>query len=166
MKERACQLLAAAVVLLLLPASAFAQKLILVVRHAERADAGMAVEETDPRLSATGAARAQKLAVMLAEAGITGIYASEYIRTKDTAKPLADRLKLPVESIPSRDTAALVASIRKKHASEIVLVVGHSSSLPLIIAAFGGPRVVVGDEDYGDLYVIVPSTGTLTRIKF
>jgi hypothetical protein len=48
-----------AAVVLFMPAVAFAQKLVFVVRHAERADAGMQAH-TDPPLSAAGEVRAHR----------------------------------------------------------------------------------------------------------
>src|SRR5262249_39239458 len=71
--------IALAAVVLLMPAVAFAQKLVFVVRHAERADAGMQAQ-TDPPLSAAGEARAQRLAAMLADTGVKDIFATEFKR--------------------------------------------------------------------------------------
>jgi Histidine phosphatase superfamily (branch 1) len=61
---------------------------IIMVRHAER-DPGM-----DPPLNAEGQARAQSLANMLGENGVTAIYTVDYIRNKQTVQPLADKLGL------------------------------------------------------------------------
>ena len=80
-------------IIVLAPAAASAQKLVIVVRHAERADGGagvsMAGAPADPLLSAAGEARAAKLAGMLEEAAITAIVVTEFRRTQDTAKPIA-----------------------------------------------------------------------------
>src|SRR5262249_46662073 len=89
---------------LFMPAVAFAQNLVFVVRHAERADAGMQAQ-TDPPLSAAGEARAQKLAAMLADAGVKDIFATEFKRTQDTAKPLAMKTGVAFEQVGSKDTA-------------------------------------------------------------
>src|SRR5262245_18994088 len=86
--KRVMIVIALAAVVLFMPAVTFAQKLVFVVRHAERADAGMQAQ-TDPPLSAAGEARAQKLAAMLADAGVENIFATQFKRTQDTAKPLA-----------------------------------------------------------------------------
>lgn len=156
-------LLAAA---LLLPAVAHAQKLILVVRHAERADGGSGSMGADPPLSAAGEARAVKLAAMLADAGVKAIFATEFKRTQDTVKPLAAKLGLTVQSGASGDPAALVAKIKSAHAGDVVLVAGHSNTLPVILKAFGGPDVTIGDNEYDNLFIIVPATGAMTRIRF
>ena len=156
-------------VAVVLPAVAYAQRLVFVVRHAERADAGSSTATTmgaDPLLSVLGEARAAKLASMLADSGIKAIFSTEYRRTQDTAKPLAAKLGLTVQSSPAADTAGLVAKIKAGHATDVVLVVGHSNSVPAILKAFGGPDVTIADNEYDNLFIIVPSTGAMTRIRF
>lgn len=148
----------------LVPAVASAQKLVFVVRHAERADAGMQAQ-ADPPLSASGAARAVKLALMLADAGVKDIFVTEFKRTQDTAKPLASKLGVPADQMSSKDTDALIAKI-KSHPDDVVLVVGHSNTVPAILKAFGGPEVTIADAEYDNLFVIVPATGVVTRIRF
>jgi broad specificity phosphatase PhoE len=149
---------------LFMPAAAFAQKLVFVVRHAERADAGLPAQ-TDPPLSAAGEARAQKLAAMLAETGVKDIFATELKRTQDTAKPLAMKIGVAVEQVGSKDTAGLIAKI-KSHPNDVVLVVGHSNTVPAILKALAGVDVPISDNEYDNLFVVVPATGTMTRIRY
>lgn len=154
---------------LMVPTVAAAQTVILV-RHAERADGGAPATgaamqgNPDPELSAAGKARAQTLAAMLKDAGITSIYVTQYIRTRDTAKPLADALGLTPEVVNSREMDALVAKIKAQKSGH-VLVVGHSNSVPAIIKALGGPDVTIADDEYDNLFIL-PMGGTLTRLHF
>lgn len=156
--------------LLAVPGIAWAQKLVFVVRHAERADMAAPGEQmqaqTDPMLSAAGYSRAQKLAGMLADAGVTAIYATEYRRTQDTAGPLASRLGLEVATIGARDQDSLLERLRTTHADDVVLLVGHSNTVPAIVKAFGGPEFTLGESEYDSLFVVVPSTGVTTRIRY
>jgi broad specificity phosphatase PhoE len=146
--------------------------MIVFVRHAERADGGAGAgamtspAPADPLLSAAGQARAARLAGMLTDAGIKGIYATEFHRTQDTGKPLAAKLGIPVQSIPANDTAALVAAIRKDHAKDVVLVIGHSNTVPVLIKAFGGPAITMRDDEYDAMYVLQPATGAWTVIRY
>jgi broad specificity phosphatase PhoE len=160
--------IALCVVLLLIPAAAHGQKLVILTRHAERADGGpmSPKAQDDPPLSAAGEARATKLATMLRDSGIKAIFATEYRRTQDTAKPLASKLKLTVQNIPGDNTSELVARLKKEHAGDVVFVVGHSNTLPAIIKALGGPAVTIPDTEYDNLFVLVPGTGALTRLRF
>ena len=66
---------------------------IFLVRHAEKVDSSR-----DPELSLPGKARAVRLKELLSEVGIDHIYSTDYIRTRDTAKPLAEVMDLPIES--------------------------------------------------------------------
>jgi broad specificity phosphatase PhoE len=154
-----------AMVALALPARASAQKLIFLVRHAERADAGMA-PQTDPPLSSAGQARAQKLGAMLADAGITSIVTTEFIRTQQTAEPLATKLHVTAETVPRDNPTGVVATLKISHGNEIVLVVGHAETLPAILKAYGKPDVAIADTEYDNLFIIVPATGTVTRLRY
>jgi broad specificity phosphatase PhoE len=170
-RSRSHRLAIALALALAVPATAYAQQTVILVRHAERADAGapagaMAGSTADPLLSAAGQARAEKLATMLRDAGIKAIYATEFHRTQDTAKPLAAKLHLDVQTMAAGDTAALVAAIKSTHSKDIVLVVGHSNTLPDAIKAFGGPAVTIRDDEYDAMFVLIPSTGTVTLIRY
>lgn len=161
-----------AIALLLAAASAAVAQTVFVVRHAERADAarteprsGAAPRQemmaSDPELSAAGRARAEALASTLRDAGITTIVATEVKRTQQTAAPLATRLGIPVKTIPSKDTAALVREVTATKGN--VLIVAHSNTLPAIVKALGiDAPVTIGENDYDDLFVI--TTGSQPRL--
>jgi broad specificity phosphatase PhoE len=163
----------ALVVAVLVPATVAAQQTVIFVRHAERADGGagaqtgaMSAAPADPLLSAAGEARAAKLATVLADAGVKGIFTSEFKRTQDTAKPLAAKLGLQTQVVASKDATGLVAKIKAAHARDTVLIVGHSNTVPSLIKAFGGPEVKIADDEYSGIYVLTPATGTLTLIRY
>lgn len=157
---------AALVLMTLIPALASAQKMVILTRHAERADGAATMgATTDPELSAAGRERAERLAAMLGEAGVGAIYTTEYRRTKATAASLAARANVSPEVVPAVQLAALIEKI-KGHANDTVFVVGHSNTVPQIIKALGGPEVAIGDAEYSNLFIWVPATGTLTRLRY
>ena len=162
--KRVMIVVALAAVVLFMPAVAFAQKLVFVVRHAERADAGVQAQ-ADPPLSAAGEARAQKLAAMLADAGVKDIFVTEFKRTQDTAKALAMKTGVAVEQVAATETALLIAKI-KSHPNDVVLVVGHSNTLPAILKALVGVDVAIADNEYDNLFIVMPATGTMTRMRY
>ena len=169
-RRRSSVLVAAGLLVGLVPVSASAQQLVYLVRHAERADqaapAGQMQAPNDPPLSPAGEARAKRLATMLRDAGITAIFTTQFRRTRDTAQPLASARGLTPLVNPGADTAGLVAKLRAEHATGIVLVVGHSNTIPEIIAALGGPAITIADNEYDNLFVLVPTAGALARIRY
>ena len=154
---------------LMVAAPAGAQRAVVVVRHAERADAGMSATP-DPLLSAAGLARADRLATLLADAGVTAVFATEYKRTVGTVEPLARRLGLLVQQVPARDTPALVARIRASGPDDVVVVAGHSNTVPDILSALGVTEAVtIGDDEYDDVFIVVPRGSgppALLRLKY
>jgi broad specificity phosphatase PhoE len=154
---------------LVLPAPAEAQRLVLLVRHAERADggvppAGMATP-ADPDLSSEGRLRAERLAEMLAQAGITKIIVTEFRRTQQTAAPLAARLGLTPERASSKDVPGLVKHVAGGK-DDVVLVIGHNTTVPAVIAGLGGPALTIADTDYANLFLFVPATRSLTTLRY
>jgi broad specificity phosphatase PhoE len=137
--------------------SLFAQSSVFLVRHAERADTANGAAPAmgaDPDLSEAGRARADSLAAALRNAGITAIFATEYKRTQQTAAPLAKRLGIPVTTIPSKDSVALAGRINA--ASGVVLVVGHSNTIPEVIKLLGvDTPITIDDAEYDNLFVLV-----------
>jgi broad specificity phosphatase PhoE len=103
---------------------------------------------------------------MLADSGIKAIYATEFHRTQDTGKPLAAKLGLKVEAMPAGDTAALAAKIKTDHPRDVVLVIGHSNTVPAAIKAMGGPVVTMRDDEYDAIFVLNPSTGAFTVFRY
>jgi broad specificity phosphatase PhoE len=134
--------------------TAFAQQALFIVRHAEKVD-----QTKDPHLSEAGQARARALAALLAQSGPAAIYATEYQRTSETAKPLADLLGLQVQHVPASDAARLVEQLRTRHAQDTVVVVGHSNTVPEILKLYGASISPIGDDDFGNVFVVVPKPG-------
>ena len=128
-----------------LPSSASTTQ-VFVVRHAEKAADG-----DDPPLTEQGLARAQALAVLLADQPLTAVYSTPYERTQQTVQPTAAAHGLTVESYDPRSD--LPALILERHAGVTVLVAGHSNTVPSIVAGLGAPeQPEIPHERYGDLY--------------
>jgi phosphohistidine phosphatase SixA len=147
----ACATLAIAVFLTAVPAQS--QEAIFLVRHAERLD-----DSIDSPLSPDGRARAADLAAMLRDARISAIFVTEFQRTRDTGKPLADQLGLPLKPISALDPAGLVKAVRALGPAARVLIVGHSDTLPGILELLGVTEVKkIAREEYDNLFVVLPS---------
>lgn len=135
---------------------------VILVRHAERADA----PREDPPLTEAGTARAQKLAGLLASAGVKAIYASQFARTKLTGEPLAKQLGITVTPLalqlkPNNPREVSEQSIRQivdkimERPGETSMVIGHSNSVPDVIRMLGGDRVPTIDEkSFDDLFIV------------
>ena len=141
---------------------------IVLVRHAEKET--VPPENKDPNLSLAGQARAQELARMFGGAGITSIYATQYKRTQQTVKPLADKLGLTVTQVEAQKTPDLVKQIRAAKPGDVVFLAGHNNSVPEIIGALGGPKMsIIPETEYDNLFIVtVQSDGTakLLKMKF
>jgi broad specificity phosphatase PhoE len=120
--------------------------------------------EPDPDLLPAGREAAIALADLMETDQFEGrrpvaIYVSDYKRTRQTANPTAARLALDVTVYDPRDTAALIARVRAEPGP--VLIVGHSNTVPDIVAALGGTRPApLVHEDFGDLWIVEPDGAT------
>ena len=92
---------------------------------------------------------------MFGDAGIKAIYATQYKRTQQTVKPLAEKIGVPATTIDAKNTAELVKQIRAQHNGEVVFIAGHNNTVPEIIAALGGPQLpTIPETEFDNLYVV------------
>lgn len=141
---------------------------IIFVRHAEQTSR----DEADPSLSEAGQRRVAELTRQLADAdvvaGIDAIYSTELKRAMETAQPLADRLDVPINIYDGADTETVLDDILKAHKGKIILVVGHSNTVPELIANLGASKKVPPIEraEFDNIYVIsIPWFGKTKTIR-
>jgi broad specificity phosphatase PhoE len=140
------------------PAERPAASVFYVMRHLNT-PAG----ERDPDLLPEGQRAAETLARTFRGERPIAIYVTDFRRTRQTAAPLAARLHLTPIVYDPADTPGLLARVRAEHGP--VLIVGHSNTVPDIVAGLGGERpAALVHEDFGDLWRIDPD-GTTTRIR-
>jgi broad specificity phosphatase PhoE len=151
-------LTAFAALLVLAAVPAAAQHAVYVMRHLNT-PAG----QPDPDLLPEGQHAADALASWFRDERPAAIYVTDYKRTRETVAPLAARLGLTPIVYDPRDTPGLVARVRAEHGP--VLIVGHSNTVPDIVAALGGARPTpLGHEDFGDIWRVAPH-GATTRMR-
>lgn len=138
---------------------------VILVRHAEKKI--VAPENKDPDLSPAGLTRAQELARIFGNSGITGIYATQYKRTQQTVRPLADKLGLSVKQVEAAKTSELVKQVRSQNAGQVIFIVGHNNSVPEIIAALGGPQLpIIPEAEFDNLYILsIQNDGSARLLK-
>lgn len=131
-----------------LPSGEPATPVLHLVRHAEK-DLGR-----DPALTAEGEARARALVEVLADAPIEVIYSTNYRRTRQTARPIAQARDLPIIYYDPGDLSAFAAKLRSDRRS--ALVVGHSNTTPQLAEALGGEAgtPITEGTEYDRLYRI------------
>ena len=150
---------------------------VLVIRHAERADGTPNSNLLDPE----GLVRAQALVGVLSDADVAAIYTTDYCRTAQTGQFLAIELGLPlnvqqsgdpqagldncepeitvpISNVPSGvgTPAQMAEYVVSEHANQSVLIVGHSPTVPQMVAALGnGAFGPIGPVDNYDHMFIV-----------
>jgi phosphohistidine phosphatase SixA len=119
---------------------------IVVVRHADKRSGSGDVE-----LSEAGATRAIALVQALKKMQVTTIVTTTALRSRQTAAPLATFLAIdPIEIERGEGEEEAVKDAVANNLPGVVLVVGHSETLPTYLEAFGGVDVLQDLEvDFG-----------------
>ena len=141
---------------------------VIFVRHAEKA----AMPADDPGLSPAGQRRVAELTRQLKDAdvvaGIDAVYSTPYRRTEETARPIAEALGLPINNYDAADTEAIMEHIVREHKGKIILVVGHSNTLPALMANMGASKKVpaIAENEYDNIYIVsIPWFGKTKTIR-
>ncbi|MCZ6618403.1 MAG: hypothetical protein O7E57_09745 [Gammaproteobacteria bacterium] len=138
-----------------------------MVRHAESEDNSANTNlDPDRNNEGIGVSRALDLGSNAVVANVAAVYVTRYCRTAQTGQPTALAYDLPlqvqrfdgssggvdncdplitarVELLPPAvDSSAVLANrVLKEHAGDVVLVVGHSNTIPEIVEALGAPSL-------------------------
>lgn len=156
------RVLVAAFVLLALPVQA--ARAVIVIRHAEKATEG----GSDPELSLAGEDRAIALTRFMRHNKVDAIFTSELKRTKATASVIARQRGVVPVVVNADDVKGLAAKIAALPEDAVVLVVGHSNTVPDILTALGvADKVTIRDDEYGRVFVVTPTkSGRSSLLEF
>lgn len=137
-------------------------KIIVLVRHAEKADA----TSQDPELSDAGKARAQSLIKRAGKYRPNEFYSTDFKRTRDTIAPLAAKRNKKVQTYDPRKAKELAESIMKSPNKRII-VSGHSNTIPGLANLIAKKEVFknLDDSEYSVLWVIRIKKGKLQRVE-
>lgn len=152
----------AAVLWLATASAASAYQGVFVVRHAEKASA----TDPDTVLSMQGEDRALALARLLRNSKVKQVFVSDTKRTAQTAEAFTDQHGLTPTVHPAKDTKGLVAKIKATPKDVVVLVVGHSNTIPEILKGLGVKGTIkIRDDQYGRVFFVDPA-GQLIELAY
>lgn len=120
--------------------------------------------ERDPDLTATGSARATVLAKWFSGRKLAAIYVTDFKRTRQTVATLAtERGLIPIVYGPA-PLPEFIARLRAMKGP--VLVVGHSNTVPDIVAGVGGERPgEIAHAEFGELWMVEDGRASRVRIE-
>jgi phosphohistidine phosphatase SixA len=129
---------------------------VYVVRHAEKiaaTDSAAKMMADDPPLSEAGKVRALVLKNELSSKHIRHIYSTNTIRTRSTAQPLSEAVKISIETYNNVDSLVKVIQSIKGN----VLVVGHSNTVDDIVNKLCRQTKIAADlneKEYDNLFIV------------
>jgi len=145
---------------------------IVLVRHAEKQVGAI----SDAPLSPEGELRATRLAQMLGDSEEFGrirkIYVTNTRRTQQTAAGVAQRLGLKAEVVDAKtESSELARRAVRENRGQRALIVGHSNTVPELVAALAHLQNVppMGDDEFDTMYIVtVPTIGRaqVLRLKY
>ncbi len=119
-----------------------------IVRHAEKGNGN------DPDLTIEGQARASELKRILANVPLDGVFSTNYKRTKQTVKPIADEHGLALQIYNTNKK--LIQTVLEDTQFHKVLVAGHSNTAPDLVNRLIGKNTYndLGDNEYDNLFMV------------
>jgi phosphohistidine phosphatase SixA len=136
---------------------------VILIRHADVTPDPGGDPDPGPSLNAAGATRARELCHVLSDSGIGAILVTRFRRSRQTAEPLEQLLGIAATVID--DNQEIVAAIRTLATSSVPLVIGHSNTVPAIIADLSGPSLpVISATEFDNLFVL--SSQRLTHLRY
>jgi len=142
---------------------------IVLVRHAEKQVGAI----SDAPLSPQGEIRASRLGQMFGDNESFGrigrIYVTNTRRTQQTAAGIAQRLGLNPEVVDAKvDSGDLARRVLRENRGGRALIVGHSNTVPEVVAALAHLDKVppIGEEEFDTVYIVtVPTIGKVSVLR-
>src|SRR6185503_8335864 len=83
------------------------------------------------------------------------IYATQYKRTQETVKPLADRTGVQAKLVEANQTDELVKQLQTTNRGQTIFIAGHNNTLPAIVSALSGEKYPnIPESEYDNLYIV------------
>ncbi len=146
---------------------------VILLRHADVLKDGT----QDPSLSEKGKAQIEDLIKTLEHAGVSVVFTTQFKRTIETGRKVAEHFKIPLVSneVTGQNIAGypqLIADkIRSEYAGKTVVVVGHSNTVPQMAQILSGktPPPIDDATEFDAFYVVVtknPGAGILIKARY
>ena len=120
----------------------------------------------NPDLSSKGRQRAANLVDLFEAVSIDAIYATPYLRTVNTAKPLATARQLEILNYQAHDLKGFAKKLLKNHREETIVVIGHSNTIPQLINALtGSQHPDLSELEYDWVYFVEMSPEGTPNVK-
>lgn len=110
------------------------------MRHAEK-DISEEADTANPDLSAAGKQRAEKLVAFAGKYQPDAIFSTDYIRTRETVRPLARSRRMFTQIYDPRDLPKVKEMILSGKFKNLV-VVGHNNTTPALV------NLLLGEDKY------------------
>lgn len=135
---------------------------ILLVRHAEKADA----TSQDPELSAEGRQRAERLVKAIGRYRPGAFYSTNYKRTRDTLAPLAAKRKKEIKIYDPRKPQDLIGEIMNSKTKRFV-VSGHSNTIPGLANLIAKKELFknLDESEYSVIWLVRMKNGKVTKLE-
>ncbi|MBX2992484.1 MAG: histidine phosphatase family protein [Bacteroidetes bacterium] len=136
---------------------------VILVRHAER------LNDTDTTsISEAGLERAEQLAHTLHSYPLKRIFVSEKHRTLQTATATASLFNIRPSHIAANNIRGFADSVKAQR-GDAILIVGHSDTVPKIIAKLGiSSPPAIDTSDFDDIFVVTVFRfrSTMVHLKY
>lgn len=127
---------------------------VILLRHAEK-DVSETADSMNPELSAAGKARAEKLIGVIEKYQPDAIYSTQYIRTRETARPLARKRREMIQLYSERNLEQMRDLILSGKIKRLV-VVGHNNTTPALVNLLlkEDKYKKLGDNEYDKIFIL------------
>ena len=138
---------------LLVSSGVNAQETVFVIRHAEQELTGL----IDAGLRPEGLERAADWATILRPSGLDLVVTSKVQRSRITGAIIAEALEVPRVEFSRGASLALAEFLRENYPEDVILVVGHSGTIPAVLRGFGyADTFPISESAYGWLFIVTP----------